>query len=124
MILVSSKTNRASKPTTKGKTIMASKNTAPVTARTVREFFAADPKRAERLKTDKARHTVAEGARGRLHPEVIAAFNKGRKPERQYVLGVGVKAKAEAAVLREKVVAAGGGTRGPIKADVLAKIQA
>lgn len=90
------------------------KNSAPVTASTVRAFFAADPKRAERLKTDKARHTVAEGARGRLHPEVIAAYNRGRKPERQYVLGVGVKAKAEAQTLRAQVVAAGGGKRGPI----------
>ena len=93
---------------------MASKNTAAVTAAVVREFFAADPKRVERLKSDKARHTVAKGARGRLHPEVIAAYNRGRKPERQYDLGVGVKAKAEAADLRAKAVAAGGGTRGPI----------
>lgn len=93
---------------------MASKTVQTVTAKTVREFFAADEKRVARLKSDKARHTVAKGARGRLHPEVIAAYNKGRKPERQYVLGAGKAVKAEAAALREKVVAAGGGKRGPI----------
>ena len=93
---------------------MAAKTVSAPTASDVREFFRADEKRIARLKTDKARHTVADGARGRLHPEVIAAYNKGRKPERQYVLGVGKVRKAEAAALREKVVAAGGGKRGPI----------
>ena len=93
---------------------MASKTVQTVTAATVREFFRADEKRIARLKDPKAAHTVAEGARGRLHPEVIAAYNKGRKPERQYVLGVGKTQKAEAAALREKAVAMGAGKRGPL----------
>ena len=94
------------------------KTVAAPTAADVRAFFAADPKRVQRLKTDKARHTVAKGARGRLAPEVIAAYNKGRKPERQYVLGVGKVRKAEAQALRAEVVAAGGGKRGPIAKSV------
>lgn len=94
---------------------MASKNTKTVSAPTaadVRAFFAADEKRVARLKN--GQKTVAKGARGRLHPDVIAAYNKGRKPERQYVLGVGKARKAEAVALRAAVVAAGGGKRGPI----------
>lgn len=90
------------------------KTAQTITAREVRAFFAQDEKRVARLKSDKARHTVAKGARGRLHPEVIAAYNRGRKPERQYVLGAGKAVKAEAVALRAKVVAAGGGKRGPI----------
>ena len=83
-----------------------------VTAATVREFFRADEKRVARLKSDEARHTVHKGARGRLHPEVIAAYNKGRKPERQYALGAGKVAKAQAQERRAAVRgSAGGGAR-------------
>jgi hypothetical protein len=84
------------------------------TAADVRAFYSANPARVAKFKTDKARHTVAEGARGRLHPEVIADFNKGRKPERQYVLGRGKAVKAEAVALREQAVAMGAGRRGPL----------
>lgn len=93
-----------------------SKSTAAqvVTANTVREFFRADEKRVARLKDAKAAHTVADGARGRLHPEVIKAYNKGRKADRQYVEGVGKVVKADAQALRAKAVAAGAGKRGPL----------
>ena len=97
---------------------MAAKSVVRPTASDLREFFRAHPERVAKFKSEGAAKTVAKGARGRLHPEVIASYNKGRKPERQYVLGVGVKAKAEAADLRAKVVAAGGGKRGPIAKSV------
>lgn len=105
---------------------MSKRTVSPVrpTASDVRAFFRANPERVAKFKSDKAAHTVAEGARGRLHPEVIASYNKGRKPERQYVLGRGKEVKAEAVALRERAVSLGAGKRGPIKADVLAKIQA
>lgn len=83
------------------------------TAADVRKFAAESPNKFAGL-TPEALHTLRPGARGRLHPTVIKAFNKGRKPERQYVLGRGKEVKAEAVALREKVVAAGGGKRGPI----------
>lgn len=89
-----------------------------VTAATVREFFRADEKRVARLKSDEARHTVREGARGRLHPEVIAAYNKGRKPERQYALGAGKAVKAQAQERRAAAIAMGAGKRGPLPAHV------
>lgn len=88
------------------------------TASDLRAFFRANPERVAKFKSEAAAKTIAEGARGRLHPEVIAAYNKGRKPERQYVLGVGSVVKAEAATLRAQVVAAGGGKRGPIAKSV------
>lgn len=80
----------------------------------VREFYRARPERVARL-SERAQHTLAEGARGRVPAEVVSDYNRGRKPERQYVVGVGVKAKAEAAeqraALREQGLA---GTRGPL----------
>lgn len=100
-----------------------SKSTVSPTASDVRSFFAANPARVAKFKTDKARHTVADGARGRLHPEVIASYNKGRKPERQYVLGQGKANKAAAASLRAEVVALGGGLRGPIAKEILAQVK-
>ena len=83
------------------------------TAADVRAFYRANPARLAKLPED-AQRTLAEGARGRLSPKVIADYNKGRKPERQYVLGAGKAQKAEAAALREKAVAMGAGKRGPL----------
>lgn len=88
-----------------------------VTASTVRAFLAAEPKRLDRLSPE-ARKTVEKGARGRLHPQAIKAYNKGRKPERQYVLGAGRVVKEQAAALREQAQAAGAGRRGPLSAAV------
>lgn len=88
------------------------------TAADVREFARTSSNKAFANLSADAKHTLREGARGRLHPDVIAAFNRGRKPERQYVLGVGKVKKAEAVALREQAVALGAGRRGPIKASV------
>lgn len=92
-----------------------SKSTTAPTAAVVREFFRADEKRLDRL-TPEARKTVETGARGRLHPQVIKGYNKGRKPERQYVLGAGKAAKSRAAEHREALRAQGisVGARGPL----------
>lgn len=94
-----------------------------VTAAQVREFFRADEKRLARLGSDEARHTVKAGARGRLHPEVIEAYNKGRKAEKRYVSGATgtaqAQAKAEALALRvkafDKNLAVG--ARGPLSKE-------
>lgn len=101
---------------------MASKTVSVVrpTAADVRAFAASNPNKFKGLD----QKTLRPGARGRLSPQVIKAYNKGRKPERQYVLGVGKAKKAEAADLRSKAVALGAGKRGPIKAAVLAQVKA
>lgn len=99
-----------------------------VTAAVVRERMNGDSKRTAGL-SDKALHTLASGARGRLHPEVIAAYNKGRKPAQRYVLGAtrqaSIAAKAEATALREAAKAAGltVGTRGPLPKSVVASLK-
>lgn len=98
-----------------------SKSTVSVvrpTAADVRAFYA-DPARAARVaKFDpKDAHTLREGAKGRLAAKVIADYNKGRKAERQYVLGVGKAKAAEAQAVRKAYVAAGGGKRGPIRKE-------
>ena len=64
-----------------------------VTAATVRSFFNADAKRVARL-PEAARVSVQPGARGRLHAEVIKAYNKGRKADKKYVTGATNTAKA------------------------------
>lgn len=87
----------------------------PVTAAVVRDYFRADEARMERL-SEGARATVAQGARGRLHPEVIKAFNSRRKPQRRYVLGANKVVKAQAAAQRAALAESGVkvGTRGPL----------
>jgi hypothetical protein len=92
------------------------------TAADVRKFAAENPAKFAKV-SEKAAHTLREGARGRLHPEVIAAYNKGRKPERQYVLGRGKEVAAEAKALRAQAVALGAGRRGPIRKEVLAQMK-
>jgi hypothetical protein len=99
-----------------------------VTAAVVRSKMQGDTKRLSGL-SEKALHTLAEGARGRLHPDVITAYNKGRKPNQRYVLGATrqatIAAKAEATALREKARAQGieVGTRGPLPKSVLAQVK-
>lgn len=92
-----------------------------VTAATVRSFFRGNEKRFAAL-SDEAKVTVEEGARGRLHPEAIKSFNKGRK--NRYELGATAqvaKARKEArAALVEKGLA---GTRGPLRKDVAAQVK-
>lgn len=92
-------------------------NAQPVLASTVRSFFRTDEARMARLSPE-AQATVREGAKGRLHREAIAKFNKGRKEHRRYVLGattkhVEVTAK-ERAALRKVGLA---GERGPLSAS-------
>ena len=104
---------------------MSKRTVSPVrpTAAQVREFARTATTKTFANLSPEAKHTIAEGARGRLHPEVIAAYNKGRKTERQYVLGRGKEVKAEAEALRAKAVALGAGKRGPIRKDVLAQVK-
>ena len=88
--------------------------TAP-TAASVREFYRSNEKRMGRLSPE-AQATLAEGARGRLHPQVISDYNRGRKPERRYVLGATRKAGEARAAARAKAAEAGVpvGKRGPL----------
>lgn len=96
--------------------------TVPVnpTAADVRAFYKANPARLAKLDA-KAQATVVreDGGkiRGRLHPEVITDFNKGRKPERQYS-GQGnrtAQAHAEAKATRQVLMDAGlAGAKGPL----------
>ena len=93
-----------------------------VTAATVRAYFRADEKRMAALKSDAARHTVAEGARGRLHPEVIKAYNAKRRTTARYAEGANAKVK-EAAETNRKVLAEAGievGKRGPLSKEAKA----
>ena len=120
---------KAAPKTTKTKTApkaapKTKKAAAPVvvTAAVVREFYRADAKRIARLAPEAAK-TVAKGARGRLHPEVIKGYNKGRKADRQYVLGsstsVAQQHKATRAALVEKGLA---GKRGRLSAEAQAAL--
>jgi hypothetical protein len=91
---------------------MAKSLPAP-TASTVRQALR-EPSKFSTLSPE-AQATVREGARGRLHPDAIKAFNRGRKANRRYVLGVGISNKAQAQAARAAYIAAGGGARGPMK---------
>lgn len=100
-----------------------SKSTTIVTAAEVRAFVNADAKRLAALSPE-AQVTVAKGARGRLHPEVVALHNQRRRT-RQYVTGATkeatAKAEAAAKALREAAVQAGQpvGKRGPLSKAAL-----
>jgi hypothetical protein len=91
------------------------------TAAQVRAFVSANPKMLDGLSPE-ARHTVNN--RGRLHREVIKAYNKGVKPEKQYVLGASGRAVAAKAAQRaqaaEKGIAVG--ARGPLSKAALAAL--
>jgi hypothetical protein len=94
------------------------------TAADVRALFRSNPERFNRL-TEAAQATVAEGARGRLHPGAVKEFNKGRKAHRRYVLGATTAAtearKAQRAALAQAGVAVG--KRGPLSAEALASLK-
>ena len=98
-----------------------------VTARDLRTYFNADPKRLARL-SDAARKTVeavdGKFPKGRVSPEAVKDHNKHRKV--QYVSGATAQArdaaKTEAAALREAARQAGHtvGKRGPLPKAFLA----
>jgi hypothetical protein len=94
-----------------------------VTAASLRAYFRADPKRVARLSAE-AQVTVAEGARGKVHPEAVKVHNRFRKV--QYVQGASKDATAQAheaaKALRAEAAAAGFpvGKRGPLPKGFLA----
>jgi hypothetical protein len=96
---------------------MAKATLSAPTAADVRALFREDEKRMAAL-PEAAQATVKAGARGRLHPDAIKAFNKGRKAHRRYVLGASSAAKAQVKAQREALVKAGVpvGKRGPLNA--------
>lgn len=89
------------------------------TASTVRSFYRSNEKAFQRL-SDAAKVTVEEGARGRLHPEVVTDYNKRRKATLRYETGAtsaaATEAKSQAQALREAAAEAGFtvGKRGPL----------
>lgn len=93
------------------------------TAAQVRKALRGDAKRTAGL-SEKALHTL--NSRGRLHPEVIKAYNKGRKPEKRYVLGNSREAVTARKAQREALVKAGVkvGKRGPLPKAALASVKA
>lgn len=110
----------------------STRTAAPVTASTVRAFFAADPNRLNKVDEkvrEAAANTLRPGARGRLHPAAVEAFNKGRKGDRRYVTGATKRVvetqKAEAVALRKAAADAGHpvGSRGPLRKAVLASLK-
>lgn len=96
-------------------------NLKPVLASTVRAYFLADEKRLARL--TEAEQVSVKG-RGTLAGGVVNKYNKGRKPERQYVTGA-TKANAEAVkAQRAALVDAGlAGKRGPLSKAALASLK-
>lgn len=102
---------------------MSNSTARPATASDVRKFYADPTKGAARVAALKHPESVLPGARGRLHPEVIAGYNKGKPEARRYVTGstlaANAKAKAEAEALRAQAVKAGltVGSRGPLSKE-------
>lgn len=92
-----------------------------ITASTVRNYFREDAKRMESL-PEAARASVAEGARGRLHPEVIKAYNVKRAKARRYTEGANAKVKGQAEANRKALAEAGikVGGRGPLSKEAKA----
>lgn len=95
-----------------------------VTAADVRSLFRESPARFDRL-SEAAQATVREGARGRLHPQAVKEFNKGRKAHRRYALGATTAATQERKAKREALRQAGVavGKRGPLSAEALASLK-
>lgn len=99
-----------------------SKSTAArtATAADVRAFFRDEAKGSARMSSLKDATCVKPGARGRLSPEAIAAYNKGKTAARRYVTGnTGeVTASAKEAALNLRVAAfdknVAVGQRGPL----------
>jgi hypothetical protein len=100
---------------------MSALPTAP-TAAQVREALRTDAKRTAGL-SEQAMHTLS--SRGRLHPDVIKAYNKGRKPEKRYALGNSRQAVTARKAQREALVKAGVavGKRGPLPKAFLASLK-
>jgi len=100
-----------------------------LTAADVRAYFRAKPERLSAL-SEAAQHTVAEGARGKVHPDAIKAFNAKRRKDSRYVVGaskvVAEKSKADAQARRAALAAAGHkvGTRGPLPKALVATSKA
>lgn len=103
-----------------------SKAVSPVNpgASDLRSFYRANPARLAKL-SEAAQATVREGSRGRLHREAIADYNRGRKPERQYVLGATRRAKTAREAQRNSLREAGVtvGKRGPLSKAALASLK-
>lgn len=100
---------------------MSKSTVSPATAAMVRAFYNDPAKGAARTAAlTKGAQSVAPGSRGRLHPEAIAGYNKGKPEARRYVTGTTkaaiAQAKGEAVALRAKAAAAGVevGKRGPL----------
>lgn len=94
-----------------------------VTASTVRAYFRENTARVTKANlSDAAKHTLREGARGRLHPEVIEAYNKKRRTESRYALGANAKVKSEREAQRQRLIDAGVevGKRGPLTKEAKA----
>lgn len=86
-----------------------------VTAAEVRSFYREDGKRFARL-SEAAQATVREGARGKLHPEVVEDHNKRRRT-RQYTVGASKAASEAREAQRQSLREAGllnDGARGPL----------
>lgn len=90
-------------------TSTAARTARTVTTREVRDFYQAKPERMARLSPE-ARKTVEPGARGSLHPEVIADHNRVRRTV-TYTPGAtkvaAAESKARAKALRDAAQAAG-----------------
>lgn len=103
---------------------MSKSTVSPATAAMVRAFYNDPTKGAARTASlTKGAQSVAPGSRGRLHPEAIAGYNKGKPEARRYVTGTTKAAvsaaKAEAEALRAQALAAGltVGKRGPLSKE-------
>ena len=78
----------------------------------VRAFYAAHPERAAKF-SERAQHSIV--SRGQLSQVVIDDYNKGVKPERQYVRGQGKAIKADRLAVRASLIEKGlAGKRGPL----------
>lgn len=86
------------------------------TAADVRAFYAAHPERAAKF-SERVQHVITpkSGARGQLPQCVIEDYNRGVKPERQYVRGQSGAVKADRLALRAGLIEKGlAGKRGPL----------
>lgn len=86
------------------------------TASDVRSFFVANPERMAKF-SEHVQHvlTPGSGARGQLPEVAITDYNKGVKPERQYVRGQGLAIKGERKSARADLIKRGlAGQRGPL----------
>ena len=92
----------------------AARTASVVTAAMVRAYFQGSPERLAVLSPE-AQKTVREGARGRLHPQAVKAFNSKRKAHRRYTLGNTTVATSTRKAQRADLMARGlTGARGPL----------